>query len=164
MLNEDLTELTYAVSVDYNSIEDIIAIRLQLPCNCLIDNCMLNALIYDSTPTVNVDNAQFVWYIHVTNARTFILKIILFGKFDDSISSQGQYALYGNQQSCAYGESIKVPQPCKTWGSWRSVSNTCDDITWFVLLFFDFVFFVSKSIHSYLYIQWNWKTNSSKRL
>ena len=150
--DEDVTELTYAVSVDYNSIEDIVSIRLQLPCNCLIDNCMIGALIQESNPTVQVDDGQFVWKIHVTNARTYILKITLKGKFDSSISKQGQYALYGAQGSCAYGDKIQVPQPCNTWSQWSSVSNTCNSITWYVILlflydsFFVFYQFVSKLI------------------
>ena len=129
---EDLTELTYAVSVAYNSIQDIISIRLQLPCDCLLDECMLRTLVQSSTPSVMVENGQFVWNMAVTRARTYILKLVLHGKFDDSISENGKYALYGERGSCAYGGDIAVPQPCKCWSEYTALSDSCSDDSWYV--------------------------------
>eukprot|EP01083_Nonionella_stella_P293938 999475_1 len=123
----DITELTYAIMVQYNSIENVVEIRLQLPCDCLMDNCMLSALLYDSNPEVEVEDGMFVWSIEVENSRTYILNLELRGRLDQSISDNGQYALYGKRKTCAYGGNIEVPQPCRCWGDWQQISDTCDD-------------------------------------
>ena len=144
----DLTEFTYGIKVNHDAKEHVVQFRLQLPCDCLLDNCMLRSLLHSSNPTVDVDDGQFVWDFHVVTGRIYLLRLVLNGKFDDSISNEGQYALYGDEQSCAYGGNIEVPQPCKCWSDWNTYSNTCTDLTWYVYRYCNFVIlqFVVKSI------------------
>ena len=129
--DSDLTEFTYAIKVNHDAKENVVQVRLQLPCDCLVDKCMLQSLLHSSNPAVDVDDGMFVWNIEVQTARIYLLRLVLNGKFDDSVSAEGQYALYGDEQSCAYGGNIKVPQPCKCWGEWTASSNTCSDLTWY---------------------------------
>lgn len=128
--DEDKTIYFYYVSVSSASVEAIIEFRLQMPCDCLLDECMLDELILSSEPSnyVKTENGHVVWNMLLKVGQSVMATITLKGYVPPS--SDGQLAAYGADGSCIYGGAIVVPQPCLCWSDFDEDADC--DVDWYV--------------------------------
>eukprot|EP01084_Bolivina_argentea_P091749 165135_1 len=132
--SQDLTQLTYAISSRYRSenftMENIAEIRWQLPCDCLLDNCMLSSLLSSYPIPFYIDDGIIGWNFTIAPARTHLFQLFIHGKYDltDTNLVGTRFWLYGSEKSCAQG-NITLPQICTCWSPWIMQENTCTDLT-----------------------------------
>ena len=112
---DDETTFLYLISAGKKSLEAIVKLRLQLPCDCLFDECIVALLTTDAEPEFIANDGQWSWYVDVNRDEVYLIRVTLNGYVN---IGTGKYALYG-ENSCVYGGEIIVPDPCYCWSDWE---------------------------------------------
>ena len=122
----DETTFLYTLTAGPKSIETIVKLRLQLPCDCLFDECIVELLTSDSEPQYIANDGQWSFYVEIHRDETYLIRLTLNGYVN---TGTGKYAVYG-ESLCVYGGEITVPDPCYCWSDWEE--GDCDH-DWCVL-------------------------------